>query len=85
MEADWWRSIFPPPAGSIAMAGLGAINGSRFYGTSFRVLLQYAVAAVGSFAVGLIVAAMFVAIAAFTLSLPVPELIASYARARWTS
>src|SRR5262249_9360552 len=36
---------FPSAIGNVAMIGLGAINGSRFYGTSFRVLLQYAVAA----------------------------------------
>ena len=36
---------FPSAIGNIAMIGLGAINGARFYGTSFRVLLQYATAA----------------------------------------
>jgi uncharacterized protein len=70
---------FPSVVGNIAMIGLGAINGSRFFGTSFRVLLQYAVAALGSFAVALVVAAVFIAFAAFTLSLPVPDLVAAYA------
>jgi membrane AbrB-like protein len=70
---------FPSVFGNIAMIGLGAINGARFFGTSFRVLLQYAVAALGSFAVALVVAAFFVAFAAFMLSLPVPDLVAAYA------
>lgn len=61
------------------MIGLGAINGARFYGTSFRVLLQYAGAALGSFAVALLVAAVFIAAAAFALALPVPNLVAAYA------
>jgi membrane AbrB-like protein len=70
---------FPAPVGNIAMIGLGAINGARFYGTSFRVLLQYAGAALGSFAIALLVAAVFIAFAAFALSLPVPNLVAAYA------
>jgi membrane AbrB-like protein len=70
---------FPSVIGNVAMIGLGAINGARFFGTSFRVLLQYAVAALGSFAVALVVAALFIAFAAFTLSLPVPDLVAAYA------
>ena len=44
---------FPAVIGNIAMIGLGAINGARFFGTSFRVLLQYVAAALGSFAVAL--------------------------------
>lgn len=70
---------FPPTLGNVAMIGLGAINGSRFFGTSFRVLLQYAVAAVGSFAAALLAASVFIAFAATILSLPVPNLIAAYA------
>jgi membrane AbrB-like protein len=70
---------FPAVIGNIAMIGLGAINGARFFGTSFRVLLQYAVAALGSFAIALLVAAVFVTFAAFMFSLPVPDLVAAYA------
>jgi len=70
---------FPPQIGSLAMIGLGAINGARFFGTSFRVLLQYAVAAIGSFAAALLAASVFIAFAAVMLSLPVPNLVAAYA------
>jgi membrane AbrB-like protein len=64
---------------NLSMVGLGAINGSRFSGTTMRMLLQYLGAAMGALAVIVTVAAMFVAASALMLSLPVPDLVASYA------
>jgi membrane AbrB-like protein len=63
----------------LSMIGLGAINGSRFNQTSFRMLAQYLLASLGSLVVVIAVAGAFVAIAATTLSLRLDELIASYA------
>ncbi len=64
---------------NISMIGLGAINGSRFSGTTFRMLVQYLAAALGALAVVVAVAGIFVVIASVTLSLPIANLIASYA------
>jgi membrane AbrB-like protein len=63
----------------IAMIGLGAINGSRFNQTSFATLRQYLLASLGSLAVVVTVAGLFVLLAASLLSLRLEDLIASYA------
>jgi membrane AbrB-like protein len=64
---------------TIAMLGLGAINGSRFNDTSFRILLDYLAASIGSLVVVVAVAATFVVAASLALSLPAANLVASYA------
>ncbi len=63
----------------LSMIALGAINGARFNQTSFRVLVQYLKASLGSLAVVVTVAGAFVLIAANLLSLHLGDLIASYA------
>ena len=69
----------PAPFAAAAMAGLGAVIGSRFNGTSFRTLLDYLAASIGSLLVSLAAAGLFVMAAAFLLSLRVLDLVASYA------
>ncbi|MGZ5852842.1 MAG: AbrB family transcriptional regulator [Xanthobacteraceae bacterium] len=69
----------PPSIANFSMIGLGAINGARFTGTSFRMLVQYMAAALGSLAVVIVVAGVFVAVASVTLSLRAADLVASYA------
>jgi membrane AbrB-like protein len=64
---------------NIAMVGLGAINGSRFNDTSFRMLLNYLVASLGALAVALAVAALFIGVASLLPGLKLSNLIASYA------
>jgi membrane AbrB-like protein len=64
---------------TLAMLGLGAINGSRFNDTSFRLLLGYLSASLGVLVVVLAACAVFVLIASWALSLPVANLVASYA------
>jgi uncharacterized protein len=63
----------------LSMIALGAINGARFNETSFGMLAQYLVAALGSLAVVVVVSAIFVVAAAGLLSLRMADLIASYA------
>jgi len=63
----------------LSMIALGAINGSRFNQTSFRMLVQYLKASLGSLAVVISVAAIFVFLAASLLSLRIEDLVASYA------
>jgi membrane AbrB-like protein len=63
----------------MSMIALGAINGSRFNQTSFRMLLDYLVAALGSLAVVTTVAAVFVLLAWKVFALDFDDLVASYA------
>jgi uncharacterized protein len=62
----WVHAVLPWWLGSSAVIVLGAVAGSRFANTSFRVLLDYLAAALGSFAVAVSVAAVF-AISVMTL------------------
>lgn len=68
----WWMA-------SAAMVALGAINGSRFAGTSFKVLLSYFGAAFGSFTVAIAVASCFMAAAARVLAVPPADIVIAFA------
>lgn len=63
----------------VSMIALGAINGSRFNQTSFRMLLDYLLAALGSLAVVVSLAGLFVLLSATLFSLRLDDLVASYA------
>ncbi len=62
-----------------AMVGLGAVNGSRFTSTPLRMVTEFLGAALGSFAVALVVTAVFVLGVTALLSLPIPGVIIAYA------
>src|SRR5262249_23729321 len=62
-----------------AMVVLGTLGGSRFTGTPFRLFLSYLGAALGAFAVSLIVTAVFAVGVILMVSLPVSDLIVAYA------
>jgi membrane AbrB-like protein len=64
---------------NLAMVGLGAVNGSRFANTSFRTLMHYLAASLGSLAVAVGVLLGFVALAAAATSVHVSDLVVSYA------
>jgi uncharacterized protein len=64
---------------NLAVIGLGAVAGSRFTGTPFRVVLNYMGAAVGAFAVALVIAAAAALLASFWLSLRISDLVVAYA------
>jgi membrane AbrB-like protein len=73
----WVHAVLPWWLGSSAVIVLGAVAGSRFANTSFRVLLDYLAAALGSFAVAISVAAIFaVAIITFLPFRPADVVIA---------
>src|SRR3954452_5965740 len=55
----WVHAVLPWWLGGSAVIVMGAVAGSRFANTSFRVLLDYLAAALGSFAVAISVAAVF--------------------------
>jgi membrane AbrB-like protein len=65
--------------GIVAMVGLGAINGSRFANTDRRMLLRFSGAALGSLAVGLAIAALFIAVAVGFMGLRPTDLAVAYA------
>jgi membrane AbrB-like protein len=65
--------------GIVAMVGLGAINGSRFAHTDRRMLLRFSGAALGSLAVGLALAGLFIVLAMSLMSLRPADLAIAYA------
>ena len=67
------RSGSPPPV------GLGTVSGGRFTGMPFRLLLGYLGAALGAFAVSLIVTAAIGIAVTLVAPLPISDLIVAYA------
>jgi uncharacterized protein len=68
----WW-------IGSAAVIVLGAVVGSRFANTTFRLMAGHLGAAFGSFAVSLSVATLFVLIATHFISLPIANVAVAFA------
>ena len=62
-----------------AMVGLGTLSGGRFTGTPFRLLLGYLSAALGGFAVSLVVTAAIAIAVTMAAPLPVADVIVAYA------
>jgi membrane AbrB-like protein len=58
--AGYVHVALPPWVAAAAMCGLGAITGSRFANTGWRLLLNYVGAAVGSFIVAVAMTSLFV-------------------------
>ena len=53
-------ALLPAPVTAAAMMAIGAVTGSRFSGTPPRLLTTYLAAALGSFAVSLLIAGLFI-------------------------
>jgi membrane AbrB-like protein len=69
----------PPWLAYAAMVGTGAVAGSRFSGMTLRMLLQYLGAAMGSFAVALVIVCAVLAVLLPIVPVPVPDLVVSFA------
>jgi membrane AbrB-like protein len=69
----------PFPFATAAMIGIGTLNGARFSGTPFRLMLHYLGAAFGSFAVSLLAAGAIAAAVTALTPLPLSDLIVAYA------
>jgi len=69
----------PPWLAYTAMVGTGAVAGSRFAGMTLRMLLQDLGAALGSFAVALVIVCAVLAVLLPILPVPVPDLVVSFA------
>jgi membrane AbrB-like protein len=68
----WWVA-------SAAVIGIGAVTGSRFANTDPRTLLRFLGAALGSFAVALAVASLFVLVLTALLSVQIAEAVVAFA------
>jgi uncharacterized protein len=76
---DFVHITFPQWFANIAMVALGAVAGSRFTGTPFRLMVSYLGAALGSFAVAIAIAAAFAGAVTMLLSLHVSDVVVAYA------
>jgi membrane AbrB-like protein len=75
----WIGAALPWWVAGAAVIGIGAMTGSRFAGTSPRVLLRFLVAALGSFAVALSIASAFVVMLTTMLAVPVADAVVAFA------
>jgi membrane AbrB-like protein len=73
------HAVLPWWVGSSAVLVLGAVAGSRFTNTSFRVVLDYLAAALGSFAVSVSVGAIFISIVTAFLPFPIADVVIAFA------
>lgn len=69
----------PPWARAAALVGIGALIGVRFVRVSSRTLLSHVNAALGSFAVAIVVSAIFVAAIVLTTQVRVADIIVAFA------
>jgi membrane AbrB-like protein len=69
----------PPWARGVALVGIGALIGSRFARMNGRVLLSHVNAALGSFAIAIMISAVFVAVIALTTHVRFADVIVAFA------
>jgi membrane AbrB-like protein len=69
----------PPEVRGVALVGIGALIGARFARMKARTLLSHVNAALGSFAVAIIISAIFVAAIALTTHVRIGDIIVAFA------
>jgi membrane AbrB-like protein len=69
----------PPSVRGIALVGIGSLIGSRFARMKPRVLFSHVNAALGSFAIAIIISAIFVAVIALTTHVRFSDIIVAFA------
>jgi membrane AbrB-like protein len=69
----------PPSVRAVALVGIGALIGSRFARMKAKTLLSHVNAALGSFAVAIIISAVFVAVIALTTQVRFADIIVAFA------
>src|ERR1700722_8538238 len=72
------HAVLPWWIGSSSVIALGALVGSRFANTTARMLVGYLGAALGSFAVSMAVAAVFIAIVAYFFPFPIANIVIAF-------
>jgi membrane AbrB-like protein len=73
------QAVLPWWIGSAAVIVLGAVVGSRFANTTFRLIIGYLGAAFGSFAVSLSIATLFVLIVTHFFPFPIANVVVAFA------
>ena len=73
------QAVLPWWIGSVAVIVLGAVVGSRFANTTFRLIIGYLGAGFGSFAVSLSVATLFVLIVTHFFPFPIANVVVAFA------
>jgi hypothetical protein len=69
----------PPWVRGVALVGIGALIGSRFARMKTRILLSHVNAALGSFAIAIIISAIFVAVIALTTHVRIADIMVAFA------
>jgi len=69
----------PPWVRGVALVGIGALIGSRFARMRVKTLLSHVNAALGSFAIAIIISGIFVAVVALTTSVKFSDVIVAFA------
>jgi membrane AbrB-like protein len=75
----WIHAVTPWWVANAAMIALGAVSGSRFANMSFPLLAKYIVAALGSFAVAVLIGSLFAAGLIGILSLRAADVLIAFA------
>lgn len=69
----------PPWIRGVALVGIGAVIGTRFARMTTKTLLSHVNAALGSFAVAIVISAIFVAVIALTTHVQIADVIVAFA------
>ena len=69
----------PPWLRNVALVGIGAVIGTRFAKMQAKTLLSHVHAALGSFAIAIIISAVFVTVIALTTNVRVADIIVAFA------
>ena len=69
----------PPWARNVALIGIGALIGARFARMKIRTLLSHVNAALGSFAVAIVISAVFVTVIALTTHVRFADIVVAFA------
>jgi membrane AbrB-like protein len=77
--AGWVEGGLPPWVRGIALVGIGALIGSRFARMTTKTLLSHVNAALGSFAIAIVISGIFVAVIALTTQVRVSDVIVAFA------
>jgi membrane AbrB-like protein len=75
----WIEVALPDWLAYAAMIGTGAVAGSRFSDMTLRMLMQFLGAALGSFAVAMVIVCPVLAVLLQIVPVPVPDLVVSFA------
>jgi uncharacterized protein len=75
----WIEGGLPPWVRGLALIGIGALIGARFARMRAKTLLSHVNAALGSFAVAIIISAIFVAVIALTTHVRTADVIVAFA------